>query len=58
MREGVKTTPQPVFAMQKCAINGYKKELTITEYSLTPSTKVNYKIQKEMKYVLGIASAW
>ena len=23
------------------------KELTITEYSLTTSTKVNYKIQKE-----------
>ena len=33
--------------MQKCAIIGFRKELTITEYSLTTSTKVNYKIQKE-----------
>ena len=34
--------------MQKCAINGYRKELTITEYSLATSTKVNFKIQKEI----------
>ena len=33
--------------MEKCALIGYRKELTITEYSLTTSTKVNYKIQKE-----------
>ena len=33
--------------MQKCAIIGYRYELTITEYSLTTSTKVNYKIQME-----------
>ena len=34
--------------MQKCAKIGYSKELTITEYSRTTSTKVNYKIQKEI----------
>ena len=29
--------------MQKCATIGYRIELTITEYSLTTSTKVNHK---------------
>ena len=38
--------------MQKGAIIGYRKELTITEYSLTTSTKVNYKIQKERNLYL------
>ena len=38
--------------MQKCATIGYRKELTITEYSLTTSTKVNYKIQKERNMYL------
>ena len=38
--------------MQKCAIIGYRRELTTTEYSLTTSTKVNYKIQKERNLYL------
>ena len=38
--------------MQKCAIISYRKELTITEYSLTTNTKVNYKIQKERNLYL------
>ena len=38
--------------MQKCAIIGYRKELTITEYSLTRSTRLNYKIQKERNLYL------
>ena len=38
--------------MQKCAIIGYRKELTITEYSLTTSTIVNYQIQKERNLYL------
>ena len=41
-----------IFAMQKCAIIGYRKELTITEYSLTASTNVNYKIQKKRNLYL------
>ena len=45
----VNTTSQMTFfAMQKCAIMGYRKELTITEYTHSASTKVNYKIQKEI----------
>ena len=36
-------------------MNGYRKEFTITEYSPTTSTKVNYKTQKE-RTTLGIAS--
>ena len=46
------TSNDPVFAMQKYAIIGYRKELTITEYSLTTSTKVNCKIQKERNLYL------
>ena len=38
--------------MQKCATIGYSEELTIREYSLTTSTKVNYKIQKERNLYL------
>ena len=38
--------------MQKCAIIGYRQELTITEYSLTATTKVSYKIQKERNLYL------
>ena len=38
--------------MQKCAIIGYRRELTITKYSLTASTKVNYKIFKERNLYL------
>ena len=38
--------------MQKCAIIGYRQDLTITEYSLTTTTKVNYKIQKERNLYL------
>ena len=41
--------------MQKCAITGHRKELTITEYSLTTSTKVNYKIQKERNLYLVLS---
>ena len=37
----------PVFAMEKCAIIGYRWKLTITEYSLTTSAKVDCNIQKE-----------
>ena len=33
-------------------LNGYRQELTVTEYSLTTSTKVNYKIQKERNLYL------
>ena len=40
-------TSNDPFSRCKCAIIGYRKELTITEYSLTTSTKVNYKVQKE-----------
>ena len=39
------TSNEP-FSRFKCAIIGYKKELTITEYSLTTNFKVDYKIQK------------
>ena len=38
--------------MQKCAIIGYRYELAITEYSLSTSTEVNYKIQKERNLYL------
>ena len=38
--------------MQKFAIIGYRQELTITAYSLTTSTKVNYEIQKERNLYL------
>ena len=31
---------------------GYRQELTITEYSLTTSTTVNYKIQRERNLYL------
>ena len=33
-------------------IMGYRKELKITEYSLTTSTKVNYKTQRERNLYL------
>ena len=52
-REDVKTTPSnDPFSRCKCAIIGYRKELTITEYSLTTRTKVNDKIQKERNLYL------
>ena len=38
--------------MQKCATIWLQMKLTITEYSLTTSTKVNYKIQKERNLYL------
>ena len=38
--------------MQKCATIWLPMKLTITEYSLTTSTKVNYKIQKERNLYL------
>ena len=44
--------------MQKCAIIGYRKELTITEYSLTTSTKNELQNPEGKKSVLGITSAW
>ena len=40
-------TSKDPFSRCKCAIIGYRKEMTITEYSLTTTTKVNCKIQKE-----------
>ena len=45
-------TSKDPFSQCKCAIIGYRKELTITEYSLTTTTKVNYKIQKERNLYL------
>ena len=33
----------PVFAVQHYAVNGYKKELTITTYSLTTSAQLDWK---------------
>ena len=38
--------------MQKCAIIGLHLRMTITENSLTTSTKMNYKIQKERNLYL------
>ena len=38
--------------MEKSAIIWLQMKLTITEYSLTTSTKVNYKIQKERNLYL------
>ena len=32
--------------MQKCAVNGYKKELTITTYNLTTSAQLDWKYKK------------
>ena len=33
--------------MQKCETIGYRWKLTITEYSLTTSAQLDYKIQKD-----------
>ena len=46
------TSNDPFSRCKKCAIIGYRKELTITEYGLTTSTHVNYKIQKERNLYL------
>ena len=37
----------PFFSMQKCATIWLQVNLTITEYSLTTSAQLDYKIQKE-----------
>ena len=36
-----------LFAMQKCATIWLQMQMTITEYSLTTSAQLDYKIQKE-----------
>ena len=42
LSEIVNTTPQmTIFEVQKCAVNGYRKELTITTYSLTTSAQLD-----------------
>ena len=56
---GVKTTPQmTLFRDGKVCKKLAADELTIAEYSLTTSTKVNNKIQKEKNSTLGIAYVW
>ena len=53
--ENVKTTPQMTRLRDaKVCNNLATDELTITEYSLTTSTKVNYKIQKERNLYLVV----
>ena len=56
--ENTHNTSNDPFSRCKCAINGYKKELTITAYSLTTSTKVNYKIQTKIctGYYVGVVT--
>ena len=52
-------TSNDPFSRCKCAVNGYNKDLTITAYSLTTNTKVNYKIQKERTLsTLRTVSPW
>ena len=47
-----RNTSNDLFSRCKCATNWLQMKLTITEYSLTTSTKVNYKIQKERNLYL------
>ena len=45
----------PVFAVQKCAVNGYKKELTITTHSLTTSAQLDWKYKSENSILVWYA---
>ena len=40
-----------VFAVRKCAVNGYRKELTITAYSLTTSAQLDQKYKSEYSVI-------